>query len=139
MKIGMCCMTMLMLACSVSLFAQTGMSGDSSMKKSDAMGKQMTITGCIAEKDGTYMLKNKKHQDGVELMSSDDLKPHVGHKVSVTGMMQGDSAMSGDKMSNDSMSKDSMSKDSVAMQRFKVTSMKMVSEQCIVPDAMMKK
>jgi hypothetical protein len=25
---------------------------DFSMKKSDAMGKQMTITGCIAEKDG---------------------------------------------------------------------------------------
>jgi len=24
-------------------------------------------------------LKNKKHPDGVELMSSDDLKPHVGH------------------------------------------------------------
>ena len=52
------------------------------------------------------MLKNKKHPDGVELMSSDDLKPHVGHKVSVTGMMQGDSAMSDDKMSTDSMSKD---------------------------------
>jgi hypothetical protein len=34
-------------------------------------------------------LKNKKHPDGVELMSSDDLKPDVGHKVSVTGMMHG--------------------------------------------------
>jgi hypothetical protein len=134
MKIRMCCMTMLVLACSVSLFAQTAMSGDSSMKKSDAMGKQMTITGCIAEKDGKYMLKNKKHPDGVELMSSDDLKPHVGHKVSVTGMMQGDSAMSGDNMSKDGMSKDSM-----AMSGFKVTSMKMVSEQCTMPDAMMKK
>ena len=60
------------------------------------------------------MLKNKKHPDGVELMSSDDLKPHVGHKVSVTGMMQGDSAMSNDKMSTDSMSKDRMSRDSMA-------------------------
>ena len=134
MKIRMCCMTMLVLACSVSLFAQTAMSGDSSMKKSDAMGKQMTITGCIAEKDGKYMLKNKKHPDGVELMSSDDLKPHVGHKVSVTGMMQGDSAMSGDNMSKDGMSKDSM-----AMSGFKVTSMKMVSENCTMPDAMMNK
>jgi hypothetical protein len=52
MKIGMHCMTMLMLACSVSLFGEAAMTGDSSMKKSDAMGKQMTITGCIAEKDG---------------------------------------------------------------------------------------
>jgi hypothetical protein len=91
-------------------------------------------TGCIAEIDGKYMLKNKKHPEGVELMSSDDLKPHVGHKVSVTGMMQGDSAMSGDKMSKDSMAKDSM-----AMSGFKLTSMKMVSEKCTMPDAMMKK
>ncbi len=29
MKIGMYCMTMLMLACSVSLFGQTAMTGDS--------------------------------------------------------------------------------------------------------------
>ena len=52
MKIGMYCMTVLMLACSASLFGQTAMTGDSFMKKSDAMGKQMTITGCNAEKDG---------------------------------------------------------------------------------------
>jgi len=50
MKIGMYCMTMLMLACSASLFGQTAMTGDSFMKKSEV--KQMTITGCIAEKDG---------------------------------------------------------------------------------------
>jgi hypothetical protein len=132
-------MTMLVLACSVSLFAQTAMSSDSSMKKSDSMGKQMTMTGCVAEKDGNYVLKNKKHPDGVELMSSDDLKPHVGHKVSVTGMMQGDSAMAGDKMSRDNMSKNSMAKDGMAMSGFKVTSMKMVSENCTMPDAMMNK
>jgi len=41
-----------MLACSVSLFGEAAMTGDFSMKKSDAMGEQMTITGCIAEKDG---------------------------------------------------------------------------------------
>ena len=52
MKIGMYCMTMLMLACSVSLFGQTAMTRDFSMKKSDAVGKPMTIIGCIAEKDG---------------------------------------------------------------------------------------
>jgi hypothetical protein len=83
------------------------------------------------------MLKNKKHPNAIELMSSDDLKPHVGHKVSVTGMMQGDSAMSDDKMSKDSMSKDRMSKDSMAASEFK--SMNMASEQCAVPDAMMRK
>lgn len=51
-------------------------------------------------------------------MSSDDLKPHVGHKVSVTGMMQGES---------------------MGASGFKVTSMNRASEQCAVPDAMMKK
>jgi hypothetical protein len=80
------------------------------------------------------MLKDKKHPDGVQLMSCDDLKPHVGHKVSVTGMMRGDSAMS-----DDSMSKDRMSKDNMAASGFKVTSMNMASEQCAVPDAMIKK
>ena len=66
------------------------------------------MTGCIGEKDGKYMLMDKKHPDGVELMSSEDLKPHVGHKVTVTGMMQ-NSAMSGDNMkSDDKMSNDKM-------------------------------
>jgi hypothetical protein len=45
---------MLVLACSVSMVAQTGMSSDSSMKKSDSMGKPMTMTGGISEKDGEY-------------------------------------------------------------------------------------
>jgi hypothetical protein len=128
MKIRMQLTTMLMLACSVAVVAQTSMSSDSSMKKSDSMGKQMTMTGCVSEKDGKYMLTDKKHPDGVELMGSEDLKPHVGHKVSVTGMMEGD-AMSGD----------STSKDNMAMAGFKVNSMKMVSDHCSMPNAMMKK
>jgi hypothetical protein len=37
------------------------------------------------------------------------------------------------------MSKDRISKDSMAASGFKVTSMNMASEQCAVPDAMMKK
>lgn len=131
MKIRMQLMVMFVLACSVAVVAQTGMSSDSSMNKSGAMGKKMTMTGCVSEKDGKYMLTDKKHPDGLELMSSEDLKPHVGHKISVTGMME--SAMSGD-----SMAKDSTAKDSMAMSGFKVTSMKMVSDHCTMPDAMMK-
>ncbi len=133
MKITMQWMAMLVLACTASMFAQTDMSSDSSMKKSDSMGKKMTMTGCVSEKDGKYMLMDKKHPDGIELMSSEDLKPHVGHKVSVTGMMEGDS------MGKDNMSHDGMKKDNMAMSGFKVTSMKMVSDHCQMPDAMMKK
>jgi len=128
MKIRMQLTAMLVLACSVTVVAQTSMSSDSSMKKSDSMGKQMTMTGCVSEKDGKYMLTDKKHPNGVELTSSEDLKPHVGHKISVTGMMEGE-AMSGD----------SMSKDNMAMAGFKVNSMKMVSNHCSMPNAMMKK
>src|SRR5882724_7771672 len=127
MKIRMQLTAMLVLACSVTVVAQTSMSSDSSMKKSDSMGKQMTMTGCVSEKDGKYMLTDKKHPNGIELMSSEDLKPHVGHKISVTGMMEGE-AMSGD----------SMSKDNMAMAGFKVNSMKMVSNHCSMPNAMMK-
>lgn len=132
MKLRMQLMVMFVLACSVAVVAQTGMSSDSSMNKSSAMGKKMTMTGCVSEKNGKYMLTDKKHPDGLELMSSEDLKPHVGHKISVTGMME--SAMSGD-----SMAKDSTAKDSMAMSGFKVTTMKMVSDHCAMPDAMMKK
>ena len=128
MKIRMQLTAMLVLACSVTVVAQTSMSSDSSMKKSDSMGKQMTMTGCVSEKDGKYMLTDKKHPNGVELTSSEDLKPHVGHKISVTGMMEG-GAMSGDSMSNDNM----------AMAGFKVNSMKMVSDHCSMPNTMMKK
>jgi hypothetical protein len=130
MKIRTQLMVMFVMACSVSVLAQTGMSSDSSMNKS--MSKKMTMTGCVSEKGGKYMLTDKKHPDGLELMSSQDLKVHVGHKISVTGMME--SAMAGD-----SMAKDSMAKDSMATSGFRVTSMKMVSDHCAMPDAMMKK
>jgi len=128
MKIKLQLMVMFVLTCSFAVVAQTSMSSDSSMKKSASMGKQMTMTGCVSEKDGKYMLTDKKHPNGVELMSSEDLKPHVGHKVSVTGMMD-DNSMSGDSMSNHNM----------AMSGFKVNSMKMVSDRCSMPNAMMNK
>ena len=128
MKIKLQLMVMFVLTCSFAVVGQTSMCSDSSMKKSDSIGKQMTMTGCVSEKDGKYMLTDKKHPNGVELMSSEDLKPHVGHKVSVTGMMD-DNSMSGDSMSNHNM----------AMSGFKVNSMKMVSDRCSMPNAMMNK
>lgn len=133
---------MLVLACSISALAQSGMSSDSSMNHDKMSGKSMSMTGCIGEKDGKYMMMNKKHPDGVQLMSSEDLKPHVGHKVKVTGTMEkmdskGDdstnsngSMKSDDKMKSDNMSHDNMSHDNMGMMAMKVSSMKMESEQC---------
>ena len=130
-------MLMLVLACSMSARAQTDMSSDSSMKKDHASGKKMSITGCISEKDGKYMMMNKQHPDGVQLMSSEDLKPHVGHKVKVTGMMEsmsGDSMKADDKMAGG----DNMKHENMAMMGMRVSSMKMMSEQCDMSKMMRK-
>ena len=139
MKITMNTMLMLVLACTMSAFAQTGMSSDSSMEKSDKMmGKKMSMKGCIMEKDGKYMMMNKEHPDGVGLMSSEDLKPHVGHKVAVKGMMEkmddmsAGSMNSDDKMKKDDTMKsdDKMKHEGMGMMEMKVSSMKMMSEHC---------
>ena len=111
----------LVLASAMPLFAQAPASTtpqtDSGMQSSDHMksGKTMTMTGCISEKDGKYMLMTKKHPDGMELMTSEDLKPHVGHRVKVTGTMSGGSMMA-----------------------IQMTSMKMVSDTCSMGKSMMK-
>jgi hypothetical protein len=105
----------LVLACCTAAIASpqdNGSASDSTTKQSDSMksGKSMTWVGCIAEKDGKYVLQNAKHPDGVELDTTEDLKPHVGHKVKIMGSME----------------------TSDNMKMVKVTSMKMVSDTCEV-------
>jgi len=82
----------------VSGLAQTGSSatssgtqattttGSQSEKKAGA-AKEKTITGCIeaGKEANEYVLKTSKSKKPIELISSDDLKPHVGHTVKVTG------------------------------------------------------
>ncbi len=135
-------MTMLMfvLACCLFAAAQSNMSGDTMKKDNMKDNKMMSMTGCIADKDGKYMMMNKAHPDGVQLMSSDDLKPHVGHKVRVSGMMEkmdnmsADDKMKHDDMAKDDKMKDDKMKDDKMMKHdemgMKVSSMKMMSEQC---------
>ncbi len=115
------------------------------------MGEKMSITGCVSEKDGKYMLMNKEHADGIQLMSSDDLKPHVGHKMKMTGMMEkmadmgtmpmksdsaanpdGSAKADGPPPSDATMKHDdtSIKHDGMAMMEMKVTSMKMISTTC---------
>lgn len=134
MKSAMRFLLMFVLACPAMVVAQTGMSSDSSMKKSDAMSKMTTITGCIAEKDGHYTIADKNHPGGVMLMGSENMKPHVGHKMSVTGSMEHMSNMAHSAMSADS--KSNMSKDNMGMMGLKISSMKMVSTHCEMPNSM---
>ena len=112
--------SILAVACLVSASAQ---SGNDSMKKNE-MGKQESMTGCIAEKDGKYMLMDRVHPTGIQLMSSDDLKPHVGHKVKVTGMREKMDASGHDSID------ESMKHDGMDLPEMKVNGLKMVSEQC---------
>ena len=137
-----------MLACGLAV-AQSAMSSDSDKDKHEHMtGKTKTMTGCVQEKDGKYWLMDKKHRGGVALMTLEDMKAHVGHKMAFTGTI--------DKMDKDGMKSDhdSMATDSTmshedhekmekaekkedkkgmrenGMRTMNVSSMKMVSETC---------
>ncbi len=75
---------------------------DSSMSKSPSdmdktktsTGKEKGITGCLEQgtSPGSYVIKDKKHPEGVQVSysGSEDLSKHVGHKVHASGSMSGD-------------------------------------------------
>ncbi len=118
--------TGVMFLCTMPGFAQDSMKSDSSMKQDSSMsgekmgkkhkmgmGKEKTMTGCIEASGDEYMLKMKNGKS-MEIMSTDDLKPHVGHMVTVTGMK--------------TMATDDKTKKMEKM--FKVSKMDMVSETC---------
>src|SRR5579862_6129573 len=96
--------------CCTPAFAQTPSQDNGSMQSQGSAKAAKSWTGCIAKKDGKYWLQTKKHPDGVELMSNDDLSAHVGHTVTVMGTMQ--------------------KSDASMPAMLNVTSMKMVSESC---------
>ena len=118
-------MLMFAMACTVSALAQTDKDSAKSDKK---MGGEKTVTGCVMEHDGNYMVMDKKHHN-VKLSTTEDLKPHVGHEMSFTGTM---SKMSGGEMKSDdkmAASDKSMKHEHGGME-MQVSSMKMVSEKC---------
>jgi hypothetical protein len=99
--------------CCTPAFAQTQAPDNGSMQAQDQDSAKAgkSWTGCISSKDGKFYLATKKHPEGVQIMSSDDLSKHVGHTVTVMGSMQKSTDASTPPMLN-------------------VTSMKMVSESC---------
>ena len=100
-------MTMVCCACVLGAAGLSAAQADKKMDKMEKGMKSMTVTGCVAEKDGHYMLDNAMMAgDKNAMMAGDkkamtagdakaisyhleggDLKAHVGHKVSVTGSM----------------------------------------------------
>jgi hypothetical protein len=74
------------------------MSGQTSSTSSDTSnkheGKTAKMTGCVESQGSGYALVDKKHPNGVQLLSSQDLSAHVGHKVEVKGTWEAASASS---------------------------------------------
>ncbi len=132
--------------CCACVLGAAGLSAqaDKKMGKMDKMDKgmkSMTVTGCVAEKDGHYMLNNAMTAGDSKAMAYDlmggELKAHVGHKVEVTGSADAKMMAKGkmDKMDHDKMDKDKMmEKDKMGMadmhSTLHVKSVKMISATC---------
>ena len=91
--------------------------------------KTVAVTGCVAEADGKYMLNNATMADQTTpmsyVLSGGTLKPHVGHKVEVTGMMK-PMAMKKDTTSKDKMAKPDMATAGTVT----VKDLKMIAASC---------
>jgi hypothetical protein len=149
---------LMMVLCCVCAVAAVPAAQTATPEKTDKMAPKagttkgaMTVTGCVAAGSAAdqYMLTNvvKSGETGggqtvtYSLMGG-ELKPHVGHKVAVTGTMDakaGKGAMAKDATAGAAASKDATAaKDSMAKSADKamahdtlhVTSVKMVAATC---------
>ena len=117
--------------------------------KMGTMGKgmmPMSVTGCVSEKDGHYMLDNAMMAGDMKAMpagdmkatsyhlAGGDLKAHVGHKVEVTGSLDAKAKMGDDKMAMGKMGGDKMAMGKMgaadAHGTLNVTAVKMISATC---------
>ena len=126
------------LGCTIAVAAQGG-AADQSKDKGGKMAKEgadkaVTLTGCVAESGGHFMLNNATMEGGgapaTYALSGGTLKPHVGHKVTVTGAMKPPAA-SKDSMKKDSMAKtDAKKEDMASAGTVSVKELKMVAPSC---------
>ena len=59
-------------------------SGNQETKAASSTGTR-TTTGCIEKSDDLFVMKSGRYRQGVKVTGSDDLAPHVGHTVRLTG------------------------------------------------------
>lgn len=87
-------------------------------------GKNHSVTGCLSgpNEEGAYILTSGRHK--IEVGGNDELKNHVGHKVTLTG----DWASGADI--GESAAAEKSEKGAKAERHLKVSSIKMVSESC---------
>jgi hypothetical protein len=103
------------------------------------------MVGCISEHDGKYMLMTNNPSMSVELVSKEDLKPHIGHKVRATGTI-GNGSYVGNNSGSPSTSYTAPESNAGGRKKqgtpqgnrnspsgqLKVTKMKMISQSCDV-------
>jgi hypothetical protein len=120
-------------------------------KMTDTAAKKgaVTVTGCVAAgtEPGHYMLNDATKEGDAAgaptasyALMGGELKPHVGHKVAVTGTMDAKGATSGmaksgmakDTMPKETMAKEPMAHDKMAKEAMtlNVKSVKMVAATC---------
>ena len=116
----------LVLACTASVWA---MAGDNDTKgKSDTR----TVTGCLTQGDNAKEF-NLKADDGStwEVRSSKaSLAEHVGHKVTVTGVVSNATAHNMKEDTKDMAHDTGMKKSNEEHGHLKVTDVQMVSDSC---------
>ena len=113
----------LVLACAVSVWASASDKG-----KSDTRN----ITGCLSQGDNAKEF-NLKADDGStwEVKSSNvSLAEHVGHKVTVTGVVSNATAHNVKEDAKDVAHDTGMKKDNAEHGHLKVTDVQMVSTSC---------
>ena len=127
------------LGCTIAVAAQGG-AADQAKDKGGKMAKEgadkaVTLTGCVAESGGHFMLNNATMEGGAApasyALSGGTLKPHVGHKVTVTGEMKPAATAGKDSMKKDSMAKsDAKKEDMASAGTVSVKELKMVAPSC---------
>jgi hypothetical protein len=63
----------------------TSSTSETSGGAAKAHAKGNTVTGCVGGSAGSYTLTNGRYKNGVAVSGSDDLAPHIGHTVKLTG------------------------------------------------------
>jgi len=108
---------------------QSTTTGSQSTKKAGA-AKEKTLTGCIeaGSEANEYVLKTGSSKKPIELMSSEDLKAHVGHTVKVTGKWS--SEASEKKEMGGSSSEQAEHKEAAGAHHFMADKVEMVSDTC---------
>jgi hypothetical protein len=128
------------LGCTIAVAAQGGGAADQAKDKGGKMGKDagksVTLTGCVAESGGHFMLNNATGEGAGPAsyaLAGGTLKPHVGHKVEITGALKpAATATAGkDAGKKDTMAKGDAKKDDMASAgTVSVKDVKMVAASC---------